>query len=86
LVKILLYMKACLSLPVLWRIGQRDDDVLVDEDEEGQEEAQAHGADHVEGRQTLKGSHPEDGPVMNFKNRNCSQSKRRKLQLEPKDY
>lgn len=37
------------TLPVLWSIGQRDDDVLVDEDEEGQEEAEAHGADHVHG-------------------------------------
>lgn len=82
----ILYMKACLSLPVLWRIGQRDNDVLVDEDEEGQEESQAHGADHVEGRQTLKWSHPEDGPVVNFKNWNCSQSKRRTLQLEPNKY
>lgn len=37
------------TLPVLWSIGQRDDDVLVDEDEEGQEEAETHGADHVHG-------------------------------------
>lgn len=64
------------TLPVLWRVGQRDNDVLVDEDEEGQEEAEAHGADDVHGRQPLERSHVEDGPVMNFKDRNCSKKKK----------
>lgn len=65
------------TLPVLWRICQGDNNVLVDEDEEGQEEAEAHGADDVHGRQALEWSHVEDGPVMNFKDWNCSKRKRR---------
>lgn len=65
------------SLPVLRCVGQRDDDVLVNEDEQGQEEAEAHGADHVHGRQPLKRSHVEDGPVVNFEDWNCSKRRRR---------
>lgn len=65
------------SLPVLRCVGQRDDDVLVDEDEQGQEEAEAHGADHVHGRQPLERSHVEDGPVVNFEDWNCSKRRRR---------
>lgn len=65
------------ALPVLRCVGQRDDDVLVDEDEQGQEEAEAHGADHVHGRQPLKRSHVEDGPVVNFEDWNCSKRRRR---------
>lgn len=57
-------------LPILWCVGQWDNDVLVDEDEEGQEEAKAHGTDNVHDRQPLKRSHVEDGPVMNFKDWN----------------
>lgn len=57
--------------PVFWRVGQRDNDVLVDEDEEGQQEAQAHGAEDVQGRQALKRSHVEGGPVVNFEDWNC---------------
>lgn len=57
--------------PVFRRVCQRDNDVLVDEDEEGQQEAQAHGAEDVQGRQALKRSHVEDGPVVNFEDRNC---------------
>lgn len=57
--------------PVFRRVGQRDDDVLVDEDEEGQQEAQAHGAEDVQGRQALKRSHVEGGPVVNFEDRDC---------------
>ena len=60
-------------LPVLRRVGQRDHDVLVDEDEEGEQEAEAHGAHHVQGRQALKRSHLENGPVVNFKHGNCSE-------------
>lgn len=37
------------SLPVLWRICQGDNNVLVNEDEESKEEAEAHGADNVHG-------------------------------------
>lgn len=66
------------ALPVLRSVGQRDDDILVDEDEEGQEEAQAHGAEDVHRRQTLERSHVEDGTVVNFKHRDCSKKKRRK--------
>lgn len=58
------------ALPVLWGIGQWDHNVLVDEDEECQEEAESHGADHIHGWQTLKWSHVEDGPVVDFKHRN----------------
>lgn len=65
------------ALPVLRCVGQRDDDVLVDEDEQGQEEAEAHGADHVHGRQPLERSHVEDGPVVNFEDWNCSKRRRR---------
>lgn len=65
-----------IPLPVLWRVGQRDDNVLVDEDEEGQEEAQAHGANDVHCRQPLKRSHVEDGPVVNFKDWNCWRKKK----------
>ena len=58
-------------LPVLRCICEGDDDVLVDEDEEGQQEAKAHGADDVHGRQALERSHVEDGTIMNFENWNC---------------
>lgn len=57
--------------PVFRRVCQRDNDVLVDEDEEGQQEAQAHGAEDVQGRQALKRGHVEDGPVVNFEDWNC---------------
>lgn len=63
-------------LPVLRRVRQGDNDVLVDEDEEGQEEAEAHRADDVHGRQASKRREVEDGPVVNFKDGNCR--KRRK--------
>lgn len=63
------------AVPVLWCVGQRDNNILVDEDEEGQEEAEPHSTDDVHGRQSLKRSHVEDGPVMNFKNWNCAKRK-----------
>lgn len=60
-----------LPLPVLRRVRQGDDNVLVDEDEEGQEEAEAHRADDVHGRQASKWCQVEDGPVVNLKDGNC---------------
>lgn len=56
--------------PVFRRVGQRDHDVLVDEDEEGQQEAEAHGAEDVQGRQALKRRHAEGGPVVDFEDWN----------------
>lgn len=35
--------------PILRCIGEGNHDVLIDEDEEGQQEAQAHGTDNVQG-------------------------------------
>lgn len=63
--------------PVFRRVCQRDDDVLVDEDEQSQQEAQAHGAEDVQGRQALKRSHAEDGPVVDFKDWNWERKHKR---------
>lgn len=66
------YLWKSLSLPVLWCVSQWHNNVLVDEDEEGQQEADAHCTDDVHGRQSFKRSHTEDGPVVNFEDGNCS--------------
>lgn len=65
------------DLPVFWCVRQWNDDVLVDEDKEGQEKTESHGADNVHGRQPLKWCHVEDGPVMNFKHWNCFKGRKR---------
>lgn len=61
------------SIPVLGSVRQRNNDVLVDENEQRQQEAEAHGADDVQGRQTLEWRHVKDGPVVNFNHWNCSE-------------
>lgn len=65
----------CAHLPVFRGVGQWDNYILVDEDEESQEEAKPHGTDYVHSWQPLKRSHIEDGPVMNLKHWNCPKNK-----------
>lgn len=50
--------------PVLRCVSEGDHNVLVNEDEEGQQEAQAHGADDVQSRQALERSQAEDRSVV----------------------
>ena len=56
-------------------VGERDDDVLVDEDEQGQEEAQARSAERVPACQLVEGGEVEHGAVVDIEHRNCSRGR-----------
>lgn len=69
------------AVPVLWRVGQWDNNILVNEDEEGQEEAEPHSTDNVHGWQALKRSHVEYGPRVIFKNWHCSNREKKNSEI-----
>ena len=46
---------------MLWHVREGDDDVLVDEDEQGEEEAQARGTERVQPCQLVEWRKVEEG-------------------------
>lgn len=52
-------------------VCERNDDVLVDEDEQGKKKAEAHGTQGVQARQLVEGRVVEDGPVVDAEHGDC---------------
>lgn len=75
------------ALPVLWSVGEGRDDVLLDEEEHGEEKSQSHGAHHRPNGQGLhRGQHKQAvrGVVVKFGH--CKEEEkdvRRHLLIQP---